>query len=132
MYFHLSPVANRESILANGLDWRFMGAALGRAGSIQPELEGVYVVTSMEEVASMVLLLGSNHPDSLDLWAFELPGATLREGPFGFDYLPRTVPASALTRLDPPPPPVLAQSRDSEQTQIYWYDWVTNEPSLDA
>jgi len=38
--FHVSSVANRDSILAYGLDWTRMGAAPGIAGSLAPEADG--------------------------------------------------------------------------------------------
>jgi hypothetical protein len=36
-FFHVTSARNRESILRHGLDWQFMGAAPGIAGSGGPE-----------------------------------------------------------------------------------------------
>jgi hypothetical protein len=44
--FHVSPVANRASITAHGLDWTRMGAARGIAGSRAPEVDGVFLCAS--------------------------------------------------------------------------------------
>src|SRR5260221_14485904 len=41
--FHLSSAADRDSILAHGLDWTRMGAAPGIAGSTAPEADGVFL-----------------------------------------------------------------------------------------
>ena len=41
--FHVSPSANRDSIRRYGLDWRRMGAAPGIAGSMEPELPGIFL-----------------------------------------------------------------------------------------
>jgi hypothetical protein len=42
-WFHVSSAANRESILAHGLDWTKMRAARGIAGSTAPEADGVFL-----------------------------------------------------------------------------------------
>jgi hypothetical protein len=47
--FHVTAVANRESISRHGLDWHRMGAAPGIAGSAEPELAAVFVCDSREE-----------------------------------------------------------------------------------
>ena len=43
--FHVTSVANRDSILRYGLDWSRMGAAPGIAGSRAQEAEGVFLAS---------------------------------------------------------------------------------------
>jgi hypothetical protein len=46
--FHATAVANRESILRHGLDHRRMGSARGIAGSVEPELPGIFLCATRE------------------------------------------------------------------------------------
>lgn len=50
--FHVSAVANRNSILYHGLDWRHVGAALGIAGASSPDAPAVFLCTCIEETTS--------------------------------------------------------------------------------
>lgn len=48
--FHVTSSSNRASIDAHGLDWQRMGAARGIAGSIVPEVDGIFVCTDASDV----------------------------------------------------------------------------------
>ena len=65
--FHVSSAANRESILAHGLDWTRMGVARGLAGSTAAEEEGVFLCQDQFEARFFVDM--NNTGDPVDVWA---------------------------------------------------------------
>lgn len=68
-FFHVTSSLNRPSILANGLDWRLMGAASGIAGSTTPEQEGCFLC---EGKADVVFFVNINNTGGLvDVWAVD-------------------------------------------------------------
>jgi len=94
--YHLSPVENRDSIRAHGLDPSRMGAAPGLAGSERPEVTGVYVFDDPGEAKWWAGTMGERHRSGLDLWQFTAQQAQLAAGPDGFDHLTGTVAPEAL------------------------------------
>jgi hypothetical protein len=90
--FHVTSPQNRESIQANGLDWRLMGAAQGIAGSRAPEQEGCFVCRSEHDVDFFVRM-GNRRVGPVDVWAVDgIDQQDLIESGEGFYYLPATVP----------------------------------------
>jgi len=75
--FHVSPSANRESILAHGLDWRLMGEERGIAGSVAPELPANFLCASPEDAE---FFLGMARMPA-DLWAVDVAGMWLEGDP---------------------------------------------------
>ena len=65
--FHVSSAANRESILAHGLDWTRMGVARGLAGSTAAEEEGVFLCRDQFEARFFVDMNNTGGP--VDVWA---------------------------------------------------------------
>ena len=94
--FHVSSSLNRHSIRVHGLDWTRMGAARGIAGSTAPEVEGCFLGTDYD-VDFFVRINNTGGP--VDVWAVDDVDEELLVTVNGFDYLPRTVPASSLTLL---------------------------------
>src|SRR4051794_22333523 len=85
--FHVSPAVNRESIARFGLDPKYMGAALGIAGSPEPEEAGVFVARDIDEIVWFFQMGEGRHP-ALDIWEVTSMGirrlggaATGRTGP---------------------------------------------------
>lgn len=103
--FHVTSSKNRESILANGLDWQLMSASLGIAGSTRPEEEGCFLCRSEGEADWFVRVI-NNTGGPVDVWAvFGIDERDLVVSPTGYLYLPMTVPPENLTliRTDIPP-----------------------------
>lgn len=103
--FHVTSSKNRESILANGLDWRLMGASPGIAGSTTPEREGCFLCLNEGEADWFVDVI-NNTGGPVDVWAvFGFDEEDLVESTTGFLYLPETVPPEHVTlvRTDVPP-----------------------------
>jgi hypothetical protein len=65
--FHVTSARNRESILAHGLDWTYMGAAPGIAGSSAPEEQGVFLCLNEFDVDFFVRMNNTGGP--VDVWA---------------------------------------------------------------
>jgi hypothetical protein len=105
--FHVTSVDNRASITEHGLDWTWMNAARGIAGSRRPEQEGCFLAD--ESTADFfVQLNGTGGP--VDVWAVEdVDEVLLLTSPEGFEYLPERISANRLTLvrrdIGPPPPP---------------------------
>ena len=102
--FHVTPSKNRRSILANGLDWRLMGASRGIAGSQKPEQQGCFLCRSEWEADWFVRM--NNTGGSVDVWAVDgVEEPDVVESPEGFLYLPATIPSDRLIlfRADIPP-----------------------------
>jgi hypothetical protein len=102
--FHVTSSKNRESILANGLDWRLMGGSCGIAGSGKPEQEGCFLCPTDWEADWFVRMNNTGGP--VDVWAVDgVDERDLVESPEGFLYLPTTVPPYRLTLLRGDIPP---------------------------
>jgi hypothetical protein len=102
--FHVTSVANRESILTHGLDWSRMRDARGIAGSRQPELDGVFVCLDEFEVDWFVRMNNTGGP--VDVWAVDGVGDDeIVESSTGHYYVARPIAATQvrLVRTDLPP-----------------------------
>jgi hypothetical protein len=88
--FHASDVVNRGSILENGLDWRHMGAAAGIAGSRRPEREVIFLCESLDEVKFFTDMC--RRPT--DVWAANVDGAWIENGPSGWWMVSAPIPAN--------------------------------------
>ena|SRR5579871_5671526 len=106
LLFHVSPAANRASILAHGLDWTRMGAARGIAGSSVPEEEGVFLCRDEFEAG---FFRRFDAAGSADLWAVTgiEPGDLLEAGS-GFCYYPGRIPPEQVSLVSWPDPAVPA------------------------
>jgi len=101
-WFHVSSAANRESILAHGLDWTRMGAAPGIAGSMVPEEEGVYLCRDEFEARFFVELNNTGGP--VDVWVVTgIAEGELVTGGSGFCYFPAPISPAQVTLADRPP-----------------------------
>lgn len=99
--FHVSSVANRDSILAHGLDWTRMGAAAGIAGSAAAEVDGVFLCADEFEVGFFVGMNNSGGP--VDVWAVTgVDEGQLIESGNGFSYYPAKIPPSQATLIEWP------------------------------
>ncbi len=102
--FHVSSSRNRESIRANGLDWRLMRASPGIAGSETPEQEGCFLCEDESEVEWFIRM--NNTRGTVDVWAVDgIRRRKLVESPEGHLYLPGIISPDRLTllRADVPP-----------------------------
>jgi hypothetical protein len=96
--YHVSSVANRASIELNGLDWRLMKFAPGIAGSLRPEVDGVFLCIYRDEADWFVDL--NNTGDEVDVWAVEgITRDQLIDNGRGYFYYPGTIRADAVRRL---------------------------------
>lgn len=96
--FHVTSTLNRESIQRHGLDWRFMQAAPGIAGSREPEEEGCFLAPDLDEAEYFVGM--NNTGGRVDVWAIEgYDEAQLLDNGSGYHYLPAPVPVARLTLL---------------------------------
>jgi len=99
--FHVSSAANRESILAHGLDWTRMGAAPGIAGSTAPEQEGVFLCRDEFEAGFFVRINNTGGP--VDVWVVTgIEADELLDGGSGFGYFPSSIPPADVTLADWP------------------------------
>ena len=106
VFYHVTSVKNRESILAHGLDWTRMGAAPGIAGSRTAEQEGIFLVADEFEADWFVWLNNTGGP--VDVWEVRgVEESSLVESPHGYRYLPGAIPRDRvrLLRRDLPPRP---------------------------
>lgn len=98
--FHVSSVANRQSILAHGLDWQRMGAARGIAGSAAPEADGVFLCADEFEVQFFVNMNNTGGP--VDVWQVTgIEEEHLVDSPNGFSYFPAPIPRNQVTLVEP-------------------------------
>lgn len=96
--YHVSSVANRASIELNGLDWRLMKHASGIAGSIRPEIDGVFLCADRWEADWFVRL--NNTGGEVDVWAVEgIAADQLLDAGSGFFYFPGTISPAAVERI---------------------------------
>jgi hypothetical protein len=100
-WFHVSSIANRESIRTYGLDWDRMGAARGIAGSEQPEAEGVFLCRNQSDVDFMLHINNTGGP--VDIWAVDGidPRLMINNGN-GLYYFPGRIPPVLLTLIEGP------------------------------
>lgn len=101
--FHVSSSANRESILAHGLDWQRMSAR-GIAGSDRPEQAGCFLCRDDWEVDWFVKMNNTGGP--VDVWAVDgVDPRELVDSPQGHCYVGSPISAEHLTliRRDIPP-----------------------------
>jgi hypothetical protein len=99
--FQVSSAANRESILAHGLDWTRMGAARGIAGSTAPEQEGVFLCRDEFEAGFFVRMNNTGGP--VDVWVVTgIEADELLDGGSGFGYFPSSIPPVDVTLADWP------------------------------
>jgi hypothetical protein len=75
--FHVSPSANRSSILEHGLDWRLMGLERGIAGSVRPELPANFLCASREDAAFFRQMAR----EPADVWEADVRGLWLEGDP---------------------------------------------------
>ena len=100
--FHVSSAANRESILAHGLDWTRMRAR-GIAGSAKPEASGVFLCRDEFEASFFVRMNNTGGP--VDVWAVTgVDADELVDGGSGFGYWPARIPPRQVTLSAWPPP----------------------------
>ena len=99
--FHVSSVANRDSILAHGLDWTRMGAAHGIAGSTAPEAEGVFLCDEFE----VQFFTGINNTGGpVDVWVVTgIEERQMVETSSGFSYYPGKIPPGQVALIELPP-----------------------------
>jgi hypothetical protein len=99
--FHVSSAANRESILAYGLDWTRMGAAPGIAGGAVPEEEGVFLCRDEFEAGFFVQMNNTDGP--VDVWAVaDIDEQQLIDAGSGFSYYPARIPRDQVALADWP------------------------------
>ena len=100
--FHVSSAANRDSILAHGLDWTRMGAAPGIAGSTAPEADGVFLCADEFEAGFFVQMNNTGGP--VDVWAVTaIEQRHLVETGSGFSYYPARIPPDQIALVERPP-----------------------------
>lgn len=96
VFFHVSSVANRESIRAFGLDWTRMGAAPGIAGSTRPEAEGIFLCA--DEFTADFFVRMNNTGGAVDVWeVHDVDPDALRDNGAGFEYLPEKIGRTRVT-----------------------------------
>ena len=94
--FHVSSSRNRDSIAAYGLDSARMSGALGIAGSVAPEVAGVFLADCEDEVKFFVRMNSSGGP--VDVWRVDgIELSSLLESPEGFSYYPGTIGVERVT-----------------------------------
>jgi hypothetical protein len=96
---HVSSAANRDSILAHGLDPARMGAAPGIAGSAAPEADGVFLCADEFEARFFVQMNNTGGP--VDVW--EVTGIDERqliETGNGVSYYPAPIPPGQVALVD--------------------------------
>jgi hypothetical protein len=75
--FHVSPSANRASILEHGLDWQLMGPERGIAGSLRPELPVNFLCASRDDVEFFLQMAYV----PADVWEADVRGLWLEGDP---------------------------------------------------
>lgn len=99
--FHVSSAANRDSIVAYGLDWARMGAAPGIAGSSAPEVDGVFLCADEFEAGFFVRMNNTGGP--VDVWAVTgIDERDLAESGSGFRYYPAKIPPGQVALVERP------------------------------
>jgi hypothetical protein len=94
--FHATAAVNRESIRRHGLDWRQMGAAPGIAGSLTPEVPGIFVCDDVFDVRFFVRMARS----ATDIWSVQADGLWLESGPDGWWIISQPISPERLTLVE--------------------------------
>jgi hypothetical protein len=98
-WFHVSSVANRESIRVHGLDWTRMGAARGIAGSTVPEADGVFLCR--DEFTASFFVRINNTGDPVDVWAVSgIDEEQMLDNGSGFFYFPGRISAGQVALIE--------------------------------
>lgn len=90
--FHVSASANRESIERHVLDWRQMRDNAGVAGSGEPELQAIFLCESDGDVRFFIDM--ARLPS--DVWAVDVTGRWIENGPDGWVIVSEPLPADAV------------------------------------
>jgi hypothetical protein len=96
--YHVTSSRNRASIQEHGLDVFLMSAALGIAGSPDPEAAGCFLCerSDVEWFADVINTTGR----TVDVWEVDATGLELVEDPMGYRYFPGAIPASRLRLIE--------------------------------
>ncbi len=90
--FPVSSTANRDSILAHGLDWTRMGVAPGIACSPAPEVDGVFLCGDEFEAGFFIRINNTGGP--VDVWIVTgIDESQLIDAGSGLSYYPAPIPA---------------------------------------
>lgn len=93
--FHVTSSLNRASIIEHGLDWDRMGVSPGIAGSLQPEVAGIFLCLDEFEADWFVRM--NNTGGSIDVWSVEgVDMSSLIDNGSGHSYLRERIPVSRL------------------------------------
>ncbi|MGI8417404.1 MAG: hypothetical protein ACR2P2_14615 [Nakamurella sp.] len=105
--YHVSSALNRDSIRVHGLDWHYMKAAPGIAGSRQPEQEGCF----LGEAHDVDWFVGMNNTGGpVDVW--EISGVIVEDllaASGGYWYLPAAIGPDRLRLVQQDIPPETAE-----------------------
>lgn len=94
--YHVTSRLNRASIAEHGLDWERMGAASGIAGSLAPEVAGVFLCR--DELEAEWFARTNNTGGPVDVWVVEgVDPDSLVDNGSGNGYLGERIPATRLT-----------------------------------
>lgn len=96
--FHVTSSLNRESITSAGLDWQRMAASPGIAGSLRPEVAGVFLCRDQFEVDWFVRMNNTCGP--VDVWSVDgVDAEALIDNGSGYHYVDAPIPPGRLTLL---------------------------------
>lgn len=88
--YHVTSIRNRDSINRYGLDWRKMGTVPGIAGSLEPEVEGIFLALGAYECRHFASL--SNSGDPIDIWqVYGINLDALRTSHNGYLFFPGAI-----------------------------------------
>ncbi|MDQ2848908.1 MAG: hypothetical protein M3Y77_21820 [Actinomycetota bacterium] len=105
--YHVSSALNRGSIRVHGLDWRYMKAAPGIAGSRRPEQEGCFLGEA-HDVDWFVRMNNTGGP--VDVWEVsDVVIDDLLASPEGYCYLPTIIGPDRLRLVQQDIPPETAE-----------------------
>jgi hypothetical protein len=94
--FHVSACANRNSIERHGLDWSFMGAAPGVAGSSKPELPGIFLQEDADDDFFVRMARFRT-----DVWKVNVEELWLESGPSGWWVVSEPIGPDRIELLPP-------------------------------
>lgn len=96
--FHVTSSRNRESIGLVGLDWERMAASPGIAGSLVPEVAGVFLCQDQFEVAWFVRMNNTGGP--VEVWSVQgVDYQSLIDNGSGYHYVSNPIPPDRLTLI---------------------------------
>lgn len=90
--FHVSASGNRRSIECHGLDWRRMTSRPGVAGSREPELPAIFLCDTLRAASFFTNMAR----DPSDVWAVDVRGMWVENGPSGWAIVSEVVPAERM------------------------------------